>query len=150
MQEYEINSTTLLMMPVGNNTTRVLEVEDECIIHERCVRLVDYSCRFFGSSLFGRQEGTKAMIGVAVKAPIVVEESKGIIFFPTHSPRESCCTWIAYNNLLKYIKLDSKKTRLYFVGGKTQELDVSYNIIDNQITRCIRLEKVMFDRQKDA
>ena len=31
---------------------------------------------FFGSSLIGRQYGTKKLINVAVKAPIIIEETQ--------------------------------------------------------------------------
>lgn len=146
-ESYEINSSTLVLIPLSVKETKVIEVDDEFTVNDKCVKLVDRSCRFFGSSLIGRQEGSKSLLNVSIKVPIIVEESRNILFFPTNSPREESCMWVSYNNLLKYIKIDKRKTRLYFVNGKTIVVDISYNIIDNQVTRCIKLEKILFDRK---
>ena len=149
VNDYEINCSTLLVMPdESNGMTKILEIDDEIVARKKCLKIIDNSCRFFGSSLEGRQEGTKSLLDVAVKAPIIVEESKNIIFFPTASPREAKCMWVSFNNLLKYTKLDKRNSKLYFEGGKEIIISVSYNIIDNQVTRCIKLEKVLFDRKK--
>ena len=40
-----------------------------------------------------------------MKVPIIVEDSKLIIFFPTSSYRGNNCIWISYNNLLKYSRV---------------------------------------------
>jgi phytoene dehydrogenase-like protein len=63
---------------------------------------MEESCEFFGSSLIGRQKGTTKLIGITHKAPIIIEETREIIFFPTTSPRLSCCSWISLKNIEKY------------------------------------------------
>lgn len=147
-QDYEINSSTLLLVAINDKKTIIYDKDSETKINKRSSKIIDESCKFFGSSLIGRQEGTKDMIGITIKVPIIIEESRNIIFFPTSSPRNHLCSWISYNNLLKYVKIDKFKTRLYFVGGKEIDIDVSYNIVDNQITRCIKLEKTLLSRKK--
>ena len=144
---YEINNSTLLLMPLSLQQIRVYEYEKEFIINNNIKKIIDNSCKFFGSSLIGRQEGTKNMINVSVKAPIIIEESKNIIFFPTKSPREKDCIWISYNNLIKYTK-NGSKVSLFFKNNIVIDIDVSYYIIDNQITRCIKLEKELLKRKK--
>lgn len=147
IDNYEINNSTLLLNPIDLKKVKVIELENEIIINNNIKKIIDNSCKFFGSSLLGRQEGTKNMINISVKAPIIIEESKNIIFFPTKSPREKDCIWISYNNLIKYIKNNSKVT-LFFKNNIIIDLDVSYYIIDNQITRCIKLEKELYKRKK--
>ena len=80
---YEINNDTQLIMPVGKNSSKIIEVDDEYFIKEKTLNILEHSCEYFGSSLEGRKEGTKKLLGITHKSPIIVEESRKIIFFPT-------------------------------------------------------------------
>ena len=146
-KEYEINASTLVILPIEEEKCRVYEYDRDFIVKRKSTKIINDSCMFFGSSLNGRQYGTKKLINVAVKAPIIIEESKKIIFFPTTSPRQDNCTWISFNNLVKYEK-NEDKTILTFKNNKQIELDLSYNIVDNQIVRCIKLVKAFIKRKK--
>lgn len=148
LRKYDIGSNTLLLYAISKDETIVYECDDDLNVKEKSSKIIDNSCKFFGSSLAGRQEGTKDLIGVSIKSPIIIEETKEIIFFPTNSPRSDICSWVSYNNLLKYERIDASNTRLYFVNNRKLDLDVSYNIIDNQVTRCIKLERVLLKRKK--
>ena len=106
------------------------------------------SCQFFGSSLLGRQKGTTRLIGVSHKAPIIVEESKEIIFFPTLSPRKSSCSWISLKNIDSYYN-KNKSVLIKFKNNSQLELNMSYGIIDNQILRATRLESVLRSRKSE-
>lgn len=145
---YEISSSTFILLAVNKNKTIVYEEDGKFEINRNSSKIIDDSCKFFGSSLVGRQEGTKNLIGTAVKAPVIIEESYEIIFFPTSSPRNDLCNWVSYNNLIKYEKIDGNHTMLYFKNGHNYDIDISYNIIDNQVTRCIKLEKMLINRKK--
>jgi len=146
--EYEISVNTLLLYSMKNNKTIVYEDDNNYCINKKSSKIVDDSCKYFGSSLSGRQDGTKNLIGTSIKAPIIIEDSKNIIFFPTSSPRNELCNWISFNNLIKYEKIKHGYTKLYFSNGFEYDIDVSYNIIDNQVTRCIKLEKIYLKRKK--
>ena len=73
------------------------------------------------------------------KSPIIIEDSRDIIFFPLKSIRDKCNIWISFNNLEKYVK-SGDKTIFYFKGNKQVEIDFSYYIIDNQVTRSLMLD----------
>jgi competence transcription factor ComK len=79
------------------------------------------------------------MIGVDMKIPILIEESRNIIFFPLKSVRDKCNIWISYNNLEKYIKSGDKPIFI-FNNKKEVIIDFSYYIIDNQVTRSLMLD----------
>lgn len=128
--------------------TKVHEMETNYFVNKTATDIINKSCFYFGSSLAERQNVTKRLIKVAVKAPIILVDSKKIIFFPTKSPREKNCTWISYNNISKYIKDGPRKTKIIFKNNSEFSLNVSYNIIDNQITRCMKLEKELNKRLK--
>ena len=83
LEEYEINASTLAIIPIDDKTSRVYEEEGEYIINKNSNKLIDYNCKFYGSSYRGRCEGTKYLTGIKSKFPIIIEESRNIIFFPT-------------------------------------------------------------------
>ena len=145
MNEYEINRKTLAIIPIGENKSKVIEVGEEFIVNCSPIKIVDNSCKFFGSSYEGRFYGTKTLTGITHKSPIIIEESKKIIFFPTKSPRLNTCIWLSFNNILNYIE-KGKESIITFSCGKEIKLDISYSIIDNQVLRSTRLESVLSKR----
>lgn len=145
--DYVVNYETLVIMPYGNNKSRVYEFDDEFIVNKEVSEIIKNSCLYFGSSLDGRKEGTKHLINCEMKVPIIIEDSQNLIIFPTFSYRNKKNVWISYNNLLKYSKLDNEHTKLSFKQAKDVTVEIKYNIIDNQIIRCIKLESVLNKRR---
>lgn len=146
MQEYEINVDTLALIN-DNNKTRVYESNEVFFVDKIANQIMEDSCEYFGSSLLGRQKGTLNLIGVSHKSPIIVEETKEIIFFPTNSPRVKTCNWISLNNIDRYYR-ENGKVIIIFKNKQKLELSTSYGIIDNQILRATRLESVLRGRKK--
>lgn len=149
MKSYEINSETLALVPINSTKTKIYELDNEFIVNNNCLKIMENSCEYFGSSLTGRQQGTKKLIGVTHKSPIIVEESRNLIFFPTSSPRLKTCCWISLNNLENVIKKHGNSL-LKFKKDKKLYLEISYNILDNQILRATRLESVIRKRRKNS
>ena len=147
MDSYEINAETLVIIPFTKGKSKVYEYDCEYIVNMTPFKIIQNSCLYFGCSYEGRKEGTKSLIGVDMKVPIVIEESKNIIFFPTSSCINQNSIWISYQNLLKYSKLNEFSTTLYFRNNKKIQLDIKYNLIDNQVIRCIKLETLLIKRK---
>ena len=145
MKNYEINTKTLAIIPISEKKTKVIEENDEFIVENSAFNLIDESCKFFGSSYDGRVRGAKNLINVTAKIPILIEESRKIIFFPTTSSRLKKCTWISLNNLYEYHSLN-KTTDIIFCCGKKINIPFSYGVIDNQILRATRLLYVLNSR----
>lgn len=148
MENYEINKETLAIIPIEEEVSKVIEEEKEFIVRASVMKIIDDSCKFFGSSYEGRFEGTKTIMGISHKSPIIIEETRKIIFFPTTSPRISTCSWISLNNIKDYYKCDDNTTILFNCGKKIK-LHLSYPIIDNQILRATRLEALLNKRIKE-
>ena len=146
MESYEINSDTLAIIPKSENESIVYESDNKYIVKESVDKIMEDSCKYFGSSLVGRQKGTESLIGVSYKAPIIVEETKNIIFFPTCSPRIKSCNWISLNNLERYYS-KNQKIVLEFKNKQKIMLNLSFGVIDNQILRATRLEAVLRGRK---
>lgn len=146
MTTYEISCETLAIIPIENFRSKVIEKDDTIIVNRTPMQIIEDSCSFFGSSYFGRAKGTKKIIGVSHKAPIIIEESKEIIFFPTSSPRLYECCWVSLNNIDKYNKQENNALIL-FNNGYLLEVDMSYGSLDNQVLRATRLESVLRTRK---
>jgi len=146
MEEYEINDKTLAIIPLSKTKTRIFEDMETFTINKSSLTIMEDSCQFFGSSLLGRQKGTTRLIGVSHKAPIIIEESKEIIFFPTASPRKNNCSWISLKNIDRYYT-KNKSVFIKFKNNAQIELNISYGIVDNQILRATRLESVLRSRK---
>ena len=136
---YEINKGTLALIPVSADITQVIEIDDSFFVGCSITKIVETSCRSFGSTYLGRTEGTKALIGINYKAPIIISESNNIIFFPTASPRCDSCCWISLNNINNFKKED-KDTIINFINNKQIKLNISSFVIENQIYKATMLE----------
>ncbi|MBO6195105.1 MAG: competence protein ComK [Bacilli bacterium] len=145
MISYEVNCDTLALIPVSENETKIIERDNVFIVNKPVMEIIEDSCEYFGSSYLGRHEGTKKLIGITHKAPIIIEESKNLIYFPTSSPRLMNCIWIGLNNIKTY-ESNNGKTELLFDNNKKIRLNVSFGSFDNQVLRATKLESVLRKR----
>ena len=156
LSSYIINYETLLIIPYIEDEkkkvikSKIFEVDDEFIVAKNPFDIISDSCLFFGSSFDGRREGTKNLINCEIKVPIIIEDSKNLIFFPTTSPIDDDCSWISLKNIKSYNKLTSTKTEVEFKNGKVLTVDISYNSFNNQVMRASRLESIIRSRKEKA
>lgn len=136
--EYFINDDTLLLLSISANKTKVIEKNDTFIVNKNILEIIDESCHYFGSSYEGRLSGTKSLINMKYKLPIVIEESHELVLFPTASSRQINCSWIALQNIENY-KRSNKKTVITFKNNVCVELDISYGSFESQIFRATLL-----------
>lgn len=143
---YIINSNTVALISLENKITRVIENDNSFIINESTMKIIENSCEYFGSSYIGRHKGTKILTGINYKSPIIIEESKNIIFFPTTSPRDINCSWISLFYINKYINKDGK-IEVLFENGEKIIFNMSYGSFDNQYLRATKLESILRKRK---
>ena len=146
MDSYEINEDTVALIPKDENNTIVYEVDNSFVINKPALKIVEESCEYFGSSLEGRQVGTSKLVGFTHKVPVIIAESFDIIFFPTLSPKNEMCAWLAYNHIHMPDKVKDK-TIIQLKNGKKILVNVSTAIIHNQLYRCSRLKDTLFLRK---
>lgn len=146
LNEYEINSATLALIHKGDNCSKIIEENVIYYISKNINDIIDESCKYFGSSYIGRIEGTKKLLGISSKLPIIIEESREIIFFPTHSPRNKKCIWLNLNQL-KHIVQKGKNAQIVFNNNKTINTDISYYSLENQYLRANLLKSVLQKRK---
>ena len=144
---YEINLSTLMLIGINENSTKIITYDEDFIIDISSKDIINNSCKFFGSNLTDRIKTTNRLVNISSKSPIIIEETRNIIFFPLKSTREKNNIWISFNNLEKYEK-EGKNVRLFFKNKRTYLLNFSYYIIDNQVTRSLILDYEINKRRK--
>lgn len=147
---YEITPLTMAVLVHydnrGNIGAWILEENDDYYVNISPSKIIDQSCRFFGSSLKGRQEGTFNVCGVTHKAPISIDPSSGMYFFPTASPTNLKCSWIAHSHVAQVNELKRDTTEIVFKNGRKLPIQVSYGSMWNQVHRTAQFRFLLDNR----
>ncbi|MGM8366092.1 competence protein ComK [Virgibacillus sp. W0181] len=147
---HEINPLTMAAIAqhdeYGHTHTYVMEEQGTFTIKQSPSKMIDYACKFFGSSLKGRQEGTKDICGITHKAPVSIDPISGMYFFPTASPTNSNCSWIAHSHIDKVNQAADQKTEIIFKNGERIILDISFGSMLNQVQRTAQYRYLLDNR----
>ena len=103
--KYEVNNGTLAVLPNDEDSSLVYEDDNRYIIQEKAYKIMDDSCKYFGSTYEGRKNGSKEILGAEYKVPIIVEDSNNLIVFPTTSPFSEDCVWISLKRVKNIFKI---------------------------------------------
>lgn len=150
---YEVSPVTLAILSEkidGRHVSLILESDEteDSHVGQSPLKIMDLACRFYGSSLKGRQDGTRDICGITHKAPISVDPSSGMYFFPTTSPQNPKCAWIAHSHVGSVIKAPNHCTKIIFKNGRSLTLEVSHGSILNQVHRTAQYRYLLDKRIK--
>jgi len=137
-EEYFISEDTLILIPISKNKTKIYDINGIITIKKSAFEIVNESCLYYGSSYSGRCIGAKNMLEMDYKLPIIVDEVKEVIIFPTCSPKLDKCIWICLNNVENYEK-NKKNSIVKFINNINCDIDISINTLENQILRATLL-----------
>ncbi|KMY49043.1 competence protein ComK [Peribacillus loiseleuriae] len=143
IENYEITPFTCFIKPIVYGSkiySQVVELNDEFISPFKPKVIINQSCEYFGSSYEGRKSGTRRLIGVTHKAPIIIDQTNPIFFFPTTSPLSDDCIWIAHHHVIDYKKKGNGMVQVYFRNNITLEVNMSIGSFTNQMQRTAVLE----------
>ncbi|MFS0864149.1 competence protein ComK [Fredinandcohnia sp. 179-A 10B2 NHS] len=108
--------------------------------------------RLFNFSTFitreGRQEGTKEIMGITHKAPIIVEASNKIYLFPTTSPSKPQCAWLSHTYILDSTYEENEQTTVIFTNKQSIQLQISKGSFKNQLHRTAQLRTIVASRME--
>lgn len=145
--KYEISRGTLAIVPNSEENSLVYEDDGRYIVNETPFKIMEDSCKYFGSTYNGRKDSAKSILGAEYKVPIIVEENNNIIVFPTTSPSSADCVWISLGRIKYFEKIDSSNTKIVFDNNREIIVPCSYRTIENQVSRASRLDLVMRNRK---
>ena len=128
---YRINNDTLAVRALGSSCCMIYEVDKDLEENNSLYKVLDNSCKYFGSSLKGRIEGSKHIMGNKYKSPIIVNQYENLIFFATRSFKDISTYIISYNNI-KFYEKDGMNTKIIFKNDREIVLNESYTVFKNQ------------------
>lgn len=146
IDNYEINKNTMCLL-YFENKTYVYELNGMLITNDLPTNIIKNNCKYYGSSYSGRIDGTRYITGMKNKLPIIIEETREIIFFPTISPRLYDCSWINGKFVKNIIEISNDMVQIIFVDNQKININISYSVIENQIFKSSRLESLLHYRK---
>lgn len=153
VEEYDITPYTFYIEPIqyGSKTySKIIEWDTEYISPFKPIDIIKKSCRYFGSSYEGRREGTQQLIGITHKAPIAIDPTNSIFFFPTTSPLRPQCIWISHDQIETFQPSDDSNTNVTFRNNYSIDLPISFRSFDNQLHRTGRLKMKLMQRIEET
>ena len=148
--KYEISRGTLAVVPNEFESSLVYEDDQRYLIDESPFKIMEDSCKYFGSTYEGRKRGAREILGAEYKVPIVIEDSNNLIVFPTTSPSSEECVWISLKRVKNIEKVDTNHTRVIFDNNIEILVDCSYRTMENQLSRASRLDLILRNHKKNS
>ena len=144
----EINSNTCMIISKSENECIMIDTKKDEKINMSLKKFLNYNCEYYGSSFEGRIKGSQNALGMKYKLPIIIEESKEIIFFPTKAYNNEDCIWVSLNNISSYEENNSS-TLVTFKSGKKYNLELSIESFENQVLRASKLLLILKSRKQN-
>ncbi|MBP3038673.1 competence protein ComK [Bacillaceae bacterium Marseille-Q3522] len=152
LTNYVIIYDTLCIDPVsfdGKIYSHVLELENEFTVALKPLDIIKRSCIYYGSSYQGKKVSSKQILRTPHKAPIAVDLTNSIYFFPTGSPDNHFTTsWISADHILRYDEVRPKETLVEFQNNKKQTFSISLRSFKNQVQNAAVLCTELTRRMK--
>lgn len=138
IQPYIIKKGDMVLQPCNLSTGKyegsyLLKYKDDSkVLKERVPKIIDRSCRFYGSSYHFKKEDTVRITGISSKPPILFTPLFPTYFFPTHSDRKEENTWINIHYVHQIKPLKEKKCKVTFVDNQTIVANISAHSMHHQ------------------
>lgn len=145
----EISSKTCALSFKSGKECTIIEGDREIDINMSLQEFMNYNCEYYGSSFEGRIKGSQLALGMKYKLPIIVEESREMIFFPTRAYNNENCSWISLNNIYSY-KSQNSSTLVTFTSGKQYKFEISFESFENQVLRASKLLLILKNRKLES
>ena len=147
IKDYIINGETVVMMSISNSSCRIYETEKVFDVDISLKEILEESCKYFGSSLEGRTESSKYHLKYDYKLPIIIDENREIIIFPTKS-YNSLNSYVIFINQIKDYEKKDNIIKIILKNNKVIEINESFGIFENQYLRSLKLLNTLKNMKK--
>ncbi|WP_449403813.1 competence protein ComK [Exiguobacterium artemiae] len=100
---HKITEETLALVPkygpYGEPQTLLIQEQSEVVLEGHPIKLIEESCLYFGSSMRGRIEAARHILGPNRKTPVLIDWKAQTIFFPTTAKEKAECIWINFKQM---------------------------------------------------
>lgn len=141
-QMTKLTNETRALIPVfneyGEAETLVYQSDGVQRLKGSPLHLLESACLYYGSSIQGRIEAARGVLGPHRKTPVIMDWHADTIFFPTIARESPDCAWINFSHVHKANK-SGKGSKILFHSGETVDVPVSSHTVDKQKQRAIQL-----------
>lgn len=138
---YFATEDTLFLKSESEWRTKIYEMNKTFSINQFHFSIIKDSCNNNRTSYENMVKYSQKLINKHYKLPVYLDKDHKNLFFPTKSNNSPNCYWISYQNLVSFVKKGSS-TILVFKNNVKFKIPVSYNIINNQFSRCLCMENM--------
>ncbi|MCC5891936.1 MAG: competence protein ComK [Exiguobacterium sp.] len=141
-QMTQLTNDTRALLPVfneyGEAETLVYQPDGVHRMKGSPMHLLETACLYYGSSIQGRIEAARYVLGPHRKTPVVMDWHADAVFFPTIAKESPDCAWINFQHVTD-IKRCKDGTRIQFLTGESVEVNVSDHTVSRQKQRSIEI-----------
>lgn len=146
-EKHEISTNTCAISYKEEEKCTIIEGKEKIDVDMNLQDYLNYNCEYYGSSFEGRHKGSQSILGMKYKLPIIIEESKEIVFFPTKAYNHIECAWISLHNITSY-EQSSHSTIVTFNSGIKAKYNISLESFENQLIRANKLLLILKNRKQ--
>lgn len=148
-------NVTWIVIPVNNvvtirydkklNITYVKTLNDKIIeYNDKPFKVISLWCLMNGSTIEGRMDAFKSILNISQKCPIYV--TSNCILIPSLSISNDECIYVNFHNIFDIKKADNK-TKITFINGKNETVDISYHVMHKQMDRVNMYLKLLYKQK---
>ncbi|MGX8177968.1 competence protein ComK [Exiguobacterium artemiae] len=139
---HKITEKTLALVPkygpYGEPQTLLIQEQSEVVLEGHPIKLIEESCLYFGSSMRGRIEAARHILGPNRKTPVLIDWKAQTIFFPTTAKEKAECVWINFKQM-KTVQKKGDTVQVEFQTGQRISTDASAYSIERQRIKTLEL-----------
>ncbi|RFU65200.1 competence protein ComK [Peribacillus glennii] len=133
---YLINQKTVLIASefdnFGKELSRIIEGKKTFLVNRRPIQIIDETLKYYGSSLAGATQGSKAILGDKYNLPIAVNPRVFNILIPCKTSGKKGNLWLAYSHIIHPEKINTRSTRLHLNFGHSIILNMKRRNVESR------------------
>ena len=140
-----VNNVVTIRYDKKLNITYVKTLNDKIIeYNDKPFKVISFWCLMNGSTIEGRMDAFKSILNISQKCPIYV--TSNCILIPSLSISNDECIYVNFHNIFDIKKADNK-TKITFINGKNETVDISYHVMHKQMNRVNMYLKLLYKQK---
>ncbi len=146
MEKYLITKDTIGLLKKGNKTI-IYNVNKIEVINKNINYILEYNCKYYGSTFLGRKKFAQNVLNIKYKVPIIIDDDNNIILLQLNSLRKDECLLLIFNKVLNY-----EQKNYYLLINCLNKYSfrtlISLNSFENLIFNAIKIKGILNYRKK--
>ncbi|MCR4951106.1 MAG: competence protein ComK [Solobacterium sp.] len=137
-----MNSEYLYFRQEKDRTCCLKEDGSFVFLEGKPVRILNEMCLACGSTLQGRTDAVRILLGIRQKPPVLISERTAEIWFGTTGMNSEDCEWLSWQKILHIAKNGSIST-VTFMNGISISVSADVRTLRLQAERCRQILQII-------